>query len=26
LIGPAEGGEPVKSYLNISNIIAVANV
>src|ERR1051325_8493539 len=24
LIGPAEGGEPVKSYLNIPNIIAVA--
>src|SRR3954463_4328401 len=24
LIGPAEGGEPVKSYLNISAIISVA--
>jgi pyruvate carboxylase len=24
LIGPAEGGEPVKGYLNIENIIAVA--
>ena len=24
LIGPQEGGEPVKSYLNISNIIALA--
>ncbi len=24
LVGPAEGGEPVKSYLNISAIIAVA--
>src|SRR5438105_8611408 len=23
-IGPAEGGEPVKGYLNIDNIIAVA--
>src|SRR5437762_2697605 len=24
LIGPADGGEPVKGYLNIANIIAVA--
>src|SRR5213080_5623368 len=24
LIGPAEGGEPVRGYLNIENIIAVA--
>src|SRR6476660_1378059 len=24
LIGPVDGGEPVKSYLNIPNIIAVA--
>jgi pyruvate carboxylase len=24
LIGPAEGGEPVKGYLNIEHIIAVA--
>src|SRR5437868_13544801 len=24
LIGPQEGGEPVKGYLNIDNIIAVA--
>ena len=25
LIGPPQGGEPVKSYLNIDAIIAVAN-